>query len=72
MPRLGPIRRRELVAARRELGFDGAEPGGSYEDMDRNGRCVRVPNAHEGDISHNLLSRILREAGVSRDEWDAL
>jgi hypothetical protein len=33
---------------------------------------VRIPNPHEGDISRNLLARILREAGVSRDAWEAL
>ncbi|WP_445236430.1 hypothetical protein [Gloeocapsa sp. PCC 7428] len=33
---------------------------------------VRIPNPHQGDISQNLLSRILQQAGISRDEWENL
>lgn len=35
MPALGPIRRRELVAALRRLGFDGPYSGGKHEFMQR-------------------------------------
>jgi hypothetical protein len=28
-----------------------------------------VPNPHRGDISVDLLARILRQAGVSREVW---
>lgn len=31
-----------------------------------------ILNPHVGDISRNLLARILRQAGISRDEWEAL
>lgn len=30
---------------------------------------VIIPNPHEGDIGVGLLQRLLRQAGVSRDEW---
>jgi len=30
---------------------------------------VIIPNQHEGDISVGFLRRILRQAGVSREEW---
>jgi hypothetical protein len=33
---------------------------------------VRVPNPHHGDIGRELLTRILRQAGLSREEWEAL
>ena len=33
---------------------------------------VSVPNPHRGDISVNLLARILRQAGISREEWERL
>jgi hypothetical protein len=33
---------------------------------------VRLPNPHGGDISTGLLARLLREAGISREEWEAL
>jgi predicted RNA binding protein YcfA (HicA-like mRNA interferase family) len=31
-----------------------------------------IPNPHEGDVSKSLLSKILRQAQVSKDEWEAL
>jgi hypothetical protein len=30
---------------------------------------LKIPNVHEGDIGPGLLSRILRQAGISREEW---
>jgi hypothetical protein len=31
-----------------------------------------LPNPHEGDISRDLLSRLLRKAGIGRADWEAL
>ncbi len=31
---------------------------------------VRIPNPHPGDIPLSLLGRILRQAGISRREWE--
>lgn len=31
---------------------------------------VRVPNPHRGDISSALVSEIVRQAGISRTEWN--
>ena len=33
---------------------------------------VRIPNPHQSDISKELLSRILRQAGIGRHEWEKL
>jgi hypothetical protein len=33
---------------------------------------LRIPNPHQGDIRKELLVRILKQAGVGRDEWAAL
>ena len=30
---------------------------------------VIIPNPHEGDVGVGLLRRLLRQAGVSREEW---
>jgi hypothetical protein len=32
---------------------------------------VVIPNPHEGDIGPDLLARVLRQAGVSREEWES-
>jgi len=33
---------------------------------------LRVPNPHKSDIGKELLARILRQAKISRDEWENL
>jgi hypothetical protein len=33
---------------------------------------LRIPNPHQREIGVELLSRLLRQAGISRDEWEAL
>jgi hypothetical protein len=37
--------------------------------MRRGNVTVIIPKPHEGDIGVGLLSRLLRQAGVSREEW---
>jgi hypothetical protein len=37
--------------------------------MARGDVVVTIPNPHGRDISIDLLARILRQAGVSRAEW---
>ena len=53
----------------RELSFEGPFAGGRHPQMRRDDVTVIIPNPHDGDIGVGLLSRILRQAGVSRDEW---
>jgi predicted RNA binding protein YcfA (HicA-like mRNA interferase family) len=72
MPPFGPIKRRDLVRAFQRLGFDGPYSGGKHQFMVRGNRTVRVPNPHVSDIGPDLLSRILRQAGITRDDWEAL
>jgi predicted RNA binding protein YcfA (HicA-like mRNA interferase family) len=33
---------------------------------------LTLPNPHQGDIGRELLARILRQAGISREEWETL
>jgi predicted RNA binding protein YcfA (HicA-like mRNA interferase family) len=33
---------------------------------------ITVPNPHRGDISREFLAKILRQAGISRSEWESL
>lgn len=30
---------------------------------------LKIPNPHAKDISIDLLSKILKQAGISREEW---
>ena len=72
MPSFGPISRKDLIQCLRRLGFAGPYSGGKHQFMIRGEITVRVPNPHPGDIAKGLLSRILRQAGVSKDEWESL
>ena len=40
--------------------------------MDKERIRVRIPNPHRGDIGRRLLADILRQAGISREEWENL
>jgi predicted RNA binding protein YcfA (HicA-like mRNA interferase family) len=68
----GPVGRRKLVKGLRALGFDGPFSGGRHQFMVRGDVVVTVPNPHGRDIDLELLSRVLRQAGVSRKEWESV
>lgn len=72
MPTWRPVKRRELIAALRKAGFSGPYSGGRHEFMQRGDRVLAIPNPHRGDISVQLLSIVLRQAGISRREWEEL
>ncbi len=69
MPAIGPIKRRDLIAYFRQLGFTGPFICRKHEFMQRDALKVRIPNPHQGDIDTKLLRDILRQAGVAEDEW---
>lgn len=70
MPAWRPVSRRELIAALRRLGFQGPYSGGEHEFMVRGQRVLAIPNPHRGAIGLGLLAVILRQAGLSRKEWE--
>jgi len=70
MPAWRPISRRDLIAALRRLGWDGPHAGSKHQFMLRGDRVLTIPNPHRGDIGLDLLRIILRQAGVSRREWE--
>jgi hypothetical protein len=47
-------------------------PGTRHQIMVRGTLRLRIPNPHQGDVSRDLLARLLRQAGLTRDEWEAL
>jgi predicted RNA binding protein YcfA (HicA-like mRNA interferase family) len=71
MPPLAPVSRRELIRRLRQLGFEGPYTGGRHEFMLGGDRRLILPNPHRGEISVDLLVRLLRQAGIDRDEWAA-
>ncbi len=69
MSRLLPVSRRELIERLSRLGFEGPYTGGRHQFMLRGDRRLILPNPHRGEISVDLLARLLRQSGVSREEW---
>ena len=72
MPKLGPIKRKELIRQMRTLGFEGPYSGAKHQFMIKNDITVWIPNPHEGDIGRELLFRILRQAHIDKNEWEEL
>ncbi|MEW6048580.1 MAG: type II toxin-antitoxin system HicA family toxin [Bacillota bacterium] len=65
-----PVSRQELIRRLRRLGFEGPFSGGKHSFMRRGPLKLRIPNPHEGDIGPALLKEILRQAGITREEWE--
>jgi predicted RNA binding protein YcfA (HicA-like mRNA interferase family) len=72
MPPFGPTKRSDLIRTLRKAGFDGPYSGGKHQFMVRGSLRLVIPNPHSGEISRALLARILRQAEISREEWEEL
>ena len=72
MPRFGPVKRKDLIGYFKRLGFDGPYSGGKHQFMIKGNITLRIPNPHEGDVGRELLSRILKQANVSKKQWEKL
>lgn len=69
MPKLDPISWNDLVRRLRKFGFDGPYQQGKHPYMVRGSLVLTVPNPHKKEIGVDLLTRILKQAGVSRKNW---
>lgn len=67
---VAPVSRKELIRKFRTLGYSGPFSGGRHQFMIKGRHKIRIPNPHLGDIDVSLLKEILRQAGISHEEWD--
>ena len=72
MPPFGPIKRKELIKALKKAGFEGPYAGGKHEFLVKGELRLVLPNPHQSEIGKELLVRILRQATLSRTEWEKL
>jgi predicted RNA binding protein YcfA (HicA-like mRNA interferase family) len=70
MPKLSPVSWQDFVRRMRALGFEGPFAGGKHPYMVRGNLVLTIPNPHRREIGVALLSRILREASISHQEWN--
>jgi len=69
MPKLKPITWQALVRGLKNFGFDGPYQSGKHPYMIKDELSLTIPNLHSKEISVDLLSRILRQAGINRSHW---
>lgn len=69
MPNLNPVSRRELVRKLKGLGFEGPFPGGKHQWMRRGSLRLTIPNPHGGAFDPGFIRRILRQAGLTLEDW---
>jgi len=67
--KLSPVSWIELVKRLRKLGFDGPYQGGKHPYMMKDNLILTIPNPHRKEIGVDLLTRILKRAGITREEW---
>jgi predicted RNA binding protein YcfA (HicA-like mRNA interferase family) len=72
MPPFGPVSLRRLITALQQAGFAGPYPGGKHQYMVKGELSIRIPNPHGADIGRELLTRLLRQAHISREDWEKL
>jgi predicted RNA binding protein YcfA (HicA-like mRNA interferase family) len=72
MPPWKPLKRRELIGALKRAGFSGPYSGGRHEFMVKGDLALTIPNPHAADISVGMLKIILRQAGITRRDWERL
>jgi predicted RNA binding protein YcfA (HicA-like mRNA interferase family) len=61
---------KNLVIKFKNLGFSGPYAGGKHLFMSKEDFKIHIPNPHKGDISKSLVAEILRQAGISKDNWN--
>lgn len=69
MSKIPPCARSDLVRKLRRLGFDGPFSGGKHEYMKRGSFRLTIPNPHGKQIDSVLIREVLKQAGISAEEW---
>jgi len=70
--KFGPVSWDDLCKKLNQLGFEGPYQGGKHPYMIKGNLVLTIPNPHKKDISVGLLKKILKQAAISRKEWESL
>jgi predicted RNA binding protein YcfA (HicA-like mRNA interferase family) len=65
-----PIKRRELIRRLRAFGFTGPKQGGKHPYMERGEETLTLPGEHRRDIGPGLQTEIIRQARISKHDWE--
>lgn len=69
MPKLIPLKQKELIKKLRSFGFEGPFAGGKHLFMINGEIRLTLPNPHRKEIGPDLLKRILRQADITTEDW---
>jgi predicted RNA binding protein YcfA (HicA-like mRNA interferase family) len=70
MSKLNPISFNDLVKKLKKFGYEGPFSGGKHLFMIRNNIRLTIPNPHKkNDIGIDLLTKILKNAEIPKEEW---
>jgi predicted RNA binding protein YcfA (HicA-like mRNA interferase family) len=69
MVKLAPVSWTDLVKKLHTFGFDGPFQGGKHPYMIKSNLVLTIPNQHREPITTELLSRIIKQGGITREEW---
>lgn len=69
MPPLTSISHKDFIKKLLLFGFEGPFAGGKHLFMIKNKIRLTVPNPHKKEISIPLLSNLLKQAGISKEDW---
>ena len=69
MARLNPVSLAELVKKLKKFGFYGPYSGGKHLYMIKDDIRLTIPNPHKKEIGIDLLTRLLKQAGIEKEKW---
>jgi len=69
MPKLNSLSFHEFIKKLKKFGFKGPYSGGRHLYMIKDSLRLTLPNPHRKGISVDLLKKILKHAGITREKW---
>ena len=73
MPEIKPLSRKGLISKLRNLGFEGPFRATRHQYMIKGKHKIFIPNPHGGkDIGIPLLTKIIRQIGLTKEEFSEL
>lgn len=74
MSKVSPLKPEDVIRKLRKLGFEGPVSGGRHLRMIHSGKrqIVSVPMHRGRDVGVGLIRAILRQAGITPEEWNDL
>ena len=71
MPRLSPLKPQVVIEKLRALGYEGPLAGGRHSRIihPESGKIIPIPIHGGKDVSVGLIRAILREVGITPEEW---